>query len=183
MDLYQLRVKHDRQSVSLLGGSDNSEAAVASGLDWLARHQAVDGHWGPNCIGAEAGSTCEKDHPCDNAGQPFPVAQTGLAILAFQAGGHYYYNGRSYSNCVRKGLNWLVKNQNTDGALVTSPFSNVGLRAARGRPVRVPTCLPTSYYGSFMYEHGMAAFAPERSLRSCSGRKEDSRTLLSGGRE
>ena len=36
------------------------------------------------------------------------VALTGLAVLAFQAGGNYDFNDAEYSECVRCGLDWLV---------------------------------------------------------------------------
>ena len=60
------------------------------------------------------------------------MAYTGLALLAFQAGGHYYFNEQKYSEVVRRGLEWLVEHQRKDDGL----------------------------YGQFnMYEHGIATFA------------------------
>ena len=165
--LYRSRVQHDEHSVALLGGSKDSETGVAAGLDWLARHQADDGHWGPDCLTSEPASKCEQEHPCDAPGMPFPIAQTGLAILAFQAGGHYYFNERKYSGHVKKGLDWLVKQQHTDGALMTdeaqsgAPFPGVGgaLRIRTKSP-RLPRA-PVQFHRlrNFMYEHGIATFA------------------------
>ncbi|HET6881442.1 MAG TPA: hypothetical protein VFI31_14865, partial [Pirellulales bacterium] len=83
-----------------LGGTPQSQAAVDDGLNWLARHQAYDGHWGADCVGAGTSSRCEPQRACDGAGQPYEAAQTGLAVLAFQAGGHYYFNGQKYSETV-----------------------------------------------------------------------------------
>jgi hypothetical protein len=67
------------------------------------------------------------------------MAQTGLAVLAFQAGGHYSYNNSKYSDVVRRGLDWLAEHQHQDGALVT--------------PLQSPR------HGYYMYEHGIATFA------------------------
>ena len=36
--------------IGAYGGTAESEAAVRRGLDWLARHQASDGHWGPDAL-------------------------------------------------------------------------------------------------------------------------------------
>ena len=99
--LYAARTRADRNNwIGELGGSTESEQAVRAGLDWLARHQAVDGHWSD-------ASQCD-ERPCSSLNYNAPTAQTGLAILAFQAGGHYAFNGHEYSDHVRRGLNWLV---------------------------------------------------------------------------
>ena len=110
--LYGLRTAKNREEwVSYLGGSTESEAAVNAGLAWLARHQADDGHW------SDAGK-CEQDGPCQNLSTyGATVAETGLAVLAFQAGGNYYFNDRKYSDHVKRGLDWLVKQQKRDGCL------------------------------------------------------------------
>ena len=120
------------------GGTEQSEAAVRAGLDWLARHQAEDGHWGPDCLHAAPAGRCLPADVCSIGGSDHRVAQTGLAVLAFQAGGHYDFNENQFSECVRRGLDWLLRNQRDDG----------GFR----EPARGP--------GSCnMYEHGIAAFA------------------------
>ena len=69
------------------------------------------------------------------------MAQSGLALLAFQAGGHFYFNDRKYSPVVRRGLDWLVKHQQADGGLFPSRDRN------------------RMFERNYMYEHGMAAFA------------------------
>jgi hypothetical protein len=69
------------------------------------------------------------------------MAHTGLALLAFQAGGHYHFNNNLYSNAVRKGLDWLVTHQRPDGGLIGSNSSG------------------DRFHQQFMYEHGIAAFA------------------------
>ena len=71
------------------------------------------------------------------------MAHTGLAVLAFQAGGYYYFNDTRYSAAVRKALDWIVEHQKDDGALVGS----------------LPVAGPGGYHQYYMYEHGMATFA------------------------
>ena len=131
--LYGLRTLGNRQRwVGVYGGTANSELAVQEGLNWLARHQAPDGHWDNDCLRARPGGCCEEKSTCSTSGGDHAMAHTGLALLAFQAGGHYYFNGQKYSEVVRRGLEWLVEHQQKDDGL----------------------------YGQFnMYEHGMATFA------------------------
>jgi hypothetical protein len=145
LGLYAKRTREDRgEWIGRCGGSRRSEEAVAAGLAWLARHQAEDGSWANYCLGGEdPRSRCEKDGlPCTLPGDKYEMAGTGLTILAFQAGGHYDWNGRKYSGAVRRGLDWMVAHQRPDGALVS-------VRPAEGRP----------YYTNYMYDHGIAAFA------------------------
>ena len=133
--LYGTRTAPNReQLVRDLGGSKESEAAVNAGLAWLARHQADDGHW------SDTGK-CEKDGPCPDLQFGRPLAETGLAILAFQAGGHYAFNGRKYSNNVRRGLDWLVK-QHGQGPRGYGPFFSSGV-----------------LNNGDWYDHGIATFA------------------------
>lgn len=127
------------------GGTEQSQAAVEDGLNWLARHQAYDGHWGADCVGDGQSSRCEQQHACDGAGKPYEAAQTGLALLAFQAGGQYYFNGQKYSQTVERGLHWLVEQQ-SQGWLVGSQNLTLGLGGER-------------FQQHFMYEHAIATFA------------------------
>jgi hypothetical protein len=78
------------------------------------------------------------------------VAQTGLALLALQAGGHYYFNGHQYSNQVERGLRWLAIRQSPDGALL--PPIDHNFAVIRNGTVRETT-------EAWMYEHAIAAFA------------------------
>jgi hypothetical protein len=138
--LYAKRTQANREAwILAYGGSRESEAAVNAGLEWLARHQAKDGYWGPDCLQNHARSRCESDPHCQHGGGDFAVAQTGLAILAFQAGGHFHDNQRKYSENVRRGLDWLVRQQQKDGSLYKP---HTGTR-----------------HRHFMYEHGIGAFA------------------------
>ncbi|MFO0872228.1 MAG: carboxypeptidase regulatory-like domain-containing protein [Pirellulales bacterium] len=138
--LYAKRTQANREQwIVNYGGTPDSEKAVFAGLEWLARHQAADGHWGPDCLEGHANCRCEGHPQCSGNGGEFAVAQTGLAVLAFQAGGHFHDNNRKYSEHVRRGLDWLVAQQKPDGCLY---MPHLGTR-----------------HPHFMYEHGIASFA------------------------
>jgi hypothetical protein len=126
-----------KQWIGGFGGNGASEAAARAGLDWLARHQAEDGHWGPDCLSHQPNGRCKADKPCGGSGAEHAVAQTALAVLAMQAGGHYDFNKQDYSDRVRKGLDWLVTTQRDDGCFIN----------------------PHSAGRCNMYEHGIATFA------------------------
>jgi hypothetical protein len=98
------------------GGSARTEAAVREGLDWLVRHQSADGGWdgddfwrlcpaGDRCVG----SANEKDAD---------MGITGIALLAFLGAGHTHVDEGPYAESVRRGLNYLLRNQRTDGSLM-----------------------------------------------------------------
>ena len=142
-----------------------SEKGVDEGLDWLARHQHPDGYWANRCLGGHtAESRCEAGDPCTGAGKVCEMAHSGLSLLAFQAGGHYYFNHQKYSAVVRRGLDWLVEHQAKDGALV-------GTLATPRRGVYM--------HNYYMYEHGIATFALADACAAAkaSGVKPDSRYL------
>ena len=129
------------KEILALGGTPASQAAVAAGLDWLARHQAEDGHWGPDCMGGPQ-SRCEKGPACTVPGGDCRYAQTGLAILAFQAAGHFEFNERKYSKAVRQGLNWLVKHQTKDVLFVRNPSIAITCMNTESQPLPWPTPAP-----------------------------------------
>lgn len=143
--LYARRTLGDRKAwIGQYGGSEASETAVADALEWLARHQADDGSWSDRCIGTGSEAKCEKDAPCSGPGGPYEMALSGLALLAFQAGGHYDFNGNRYSENVRRALDWMIARQRSDGGLLGSKQDRTRRR---------------QFYPQFMYEHGIATFA------------------------
>jgi hypothetical protein len=134
--IYELRVAENKEELVLqFGGTKESEAAVAAALDWLARHQAKDGSWSNRYLTNGPQRVCDSDPHCRGGGGDFPFAQTGLALLALQAAGHFDFEKAEYSEHVRRGLDWLVDQQKKDG----------GLYGDSGR--------------TYMYEHGIATFA------------------------
>lgn len=125
--IFALRTAPDRKKIIVrLGGSPESEMAVEEGLAWLARHQSDNGSWSDQ-------GKCEQEQPCQHLKYNAAVAETGLAILAFQAGGNYAFNDQKYSRQVKRGLDWLITQQKQDGCLF-GPHST-------------------------WYEHGIATFA------------------------
>ena len=111
------------------GGSEESEAAVERGLNWLARHQSPDGRW---CLDRFA-QTGDCGGQCTAPGTRSDTAGTALALLPFLAAGHTHRRGE-YFEVVENGLDWLIENQQKDGS-----FRDCG--------------------GGRMYAHGQAAIA------------------------
>jgi hypothetical protein len=95
------------------GGTWQTEAAVARGLVFLARHQNPDGSWSLH----DFAKTPDCDGTCRGEGQVrSDVAGTALALLPFLGAGQTHRNGQ-YREEVRKGLQWLVQHQKYDGGL------------------------------------------------------------------
>jgi len=95
------------------GGTSATEAAVARGLVFLARHQNSDGSWSlhqfhqsPNC-----------DKTCTQPGNTHSdTAATALGLLPFLGAGQTHEEGK-YTQEVFAGLNWLLEHQKQDGDL------------------------------------------------------------------
>lgn len=68
------------------GGSDETERAVNSALDWLAAHQSPDGRWDSDGFDA----ACPRGDKCDGHAieRESDTGLTGLALLAFLGAGH-----------------------------------------------------------------------------------------------
>jgi uncharacterized protein YfaP (DUF2135 family) len=138
MGLYAKRTQTNRMGwIGQLGGNQASETSVSEALAWLARHQAPVGSWSDECLKPGSASfCCDEAAPCGNPGGHFDMAYTGISVLAFQAGGNYYFNHNKYSQQVRKGLDWIADHQMHNGMLSTG-----------------------GTHHDFMYEHGISAFA------------------------
>lgn len=93
--------------VRSMGGNSASEAAVAHGMRWLAKHQFQDGGWSfeheahPDCKGA-----CTQQGSLKGGCR---TGATGMALLAFLGGGHTHQNG-DYQKEVKNGVDFLLKN-------------------------------------------------------------------------
>ncbi len=87
------------------GGTEASEAAVASGLKWLVNHQNPDGSWSFDHVQAgSCGNSCTQPGSLKNK-----TGATGMALLAFLGAGHTHEQGH-YKEVVKKGINFLLKN-------------------------------------------------------------------------
>jgi len=95
------------------GGSVETEAAVAAGLRWLARHQSGDGRWSLDRF-SHAGDC---DGQCDGEGTESDVAATALALLPFLGAGQTQRQGM-YQDAVDRGLKWLLSRQRENGSLM-----------------------------------------------------------------
>ncbi|HEV3258224.1 MAG TPA: hypothetical protein VG013_15175, partial [Gemmataceae bacterium] len=87
------------------GGNTQSEAAVAGGLLWLARHQAPDGHW--SLDGFRRDAHCN----CTGPGQNQDIAATAFGLLPFLGAGQTHKataeGSTKYRKNVERGLKYL----------------------------------------------------------------------------
>jgi hypothetical protein len=115
-DLYKLRVMPNRSGIARQhGATPESEKAVQIALHWLANNQADDGRWNPAEHNAGRELSVQGRNRL-NAGSKADSGITGLALLAFLAGGHTHQTG-PYAENVRRGLEFLLSIQAADGAL------------------------------------------------------------------
>ncbi len=90
-----------------------AERAVASALDWLARHQNADGSWSLSDYRKQC-----KDQPCSGTSiLEADAAATALGVLPFLGAGQTHKGKGPYEQTIRKGLEWLVQHQAADGDL------------------------------------------------------------------
>ena len=98
--------------VEEMGGSRETERAVALALDWLARHQSADGRWDSDAF----------DDACGQCGGPsraeVDIATTGLSLLCFLATNHTHVDDGPYRDTVRRAIEWLVRQQGAGGSLL-----------------------------------------------------------------
>jgi hypothetical protein len=104
------------------GQTNASENAVTYGLWWLARHQGPEGGW--SCAGFHdrcSGGTCD-----DPGYSDYDAGVTGLSLLAFLGAGYTHLTHEQYvdpiskqsiryGEVVKKGVIWLMKNQDAEG--------------------------------------------------------------------
>jgi hypothetical protein len=128
--------------VSEGGGNKESEAAVASGLMWLALHQGQDGHWSMNNFNQMAR---EKPYPAGKiykydygaamglGTHPDEVAATSLALLPFLAAGQTHKASKDnneankYHKGILQGLTYLINKQNKTSGQLSGNFYAHGI--------------------------------------------------------
>lgn len=113
-EAYQQRDPEERSRRAIeMGGGPETEEAVELGLAFLASIQFPDGHWSLDAVPEEAGI----DLYAFNAGTMHgDTAATGLALLTFLGAGYTHLEGK-YEDNVRRGLTWLMNNQQSSGQL------------------------------------------------------------------
>ena len=115
-ETYKLRIAGDHVGAARAGGgSPQTEAAVQAALKWLAEHQGEDGRWEARRNEAGRG-TAPDGQSRPNAGADADTGMTGLALLALLGNGHTHLRG-DYRDNVRRGLNFLLRSQDSAGCL------------------------------------------------------------------
>ncbi len=93
------------------GGTAESEAAVAAGLRWLARHQNEDGSWSFDHTRSACTGLCTEPGTLRTC----QMGATGMALLCFLGAGQTQHEG-NYKDQVRRGIEYLVNNMRTGRA-------------------------------------------------------------------
>lgn len=121
-EAYKLRVAPDRPRLAQQqGASSESERSVKLALKWLAANQESDGRWSASRHGGGFETkTAGRDR--EGAGARADTAMTGLSLLSFLASGHTHRGGE-YDTTVRRGLEYLIRVQRSDGGLGGSAAS------------------------------------------------------------
>jgi hypothetical protein len=127
--------------VKIGGGNAISEAAVARGLEWLALHQAPDGHWSLSGFRQHAREkplgvpgrtfTCNCQGECNRQND---VAATAFGLLPFLAAGQTHRPSaqkvhQDYSKTVAAGLDFLLKKQDKNNGAFSRDMYAHGLAA------------------------------------------------------
>ena len=161
---YRLRsIARREETARRYGGTEASERAVETSLQWLALHQNPAGYWDADGFSemCPAGDRCtgrsgliridEENVDRQNAGRDADAGVTGLAILAFLGAGYTHEEGQ-YADQVDRALRWLVREQNSDGF-----FGDKATRYAK------------------MYCHAIATYAMAEALGMQTDRSSDHR--------
>mgnify|MGYP002682620655 FL=1 len=109
----------ENAAVEKLGGTNDAQRAVRTGLSWLARQQTSDGKW-----------ELHQGYP-DAAFKVIrtDTGATALALLAFLGAGHTAYHGE-HAPVVKKGLKWLVEIQDPETGDLHDQRQEEGRQAA-----------------------------------------------------
>ncbi|MCH2181487.1 MAG: hypothetical protein MK108_05730 [Mariniblastus sp.] len=120
-----------RSPGAVANAAPSTEAAIQSGLEFLARHQREEGGWSL--------SGFDQDSPLNEYQIESDTAATGLAVLAFQGAG-YNHREFKYAGQLQRALQWMVDHQQADGGLYVEANSQSNASAR-------------------MYSHAIAALA------------------------
>lgn len=101
-DFAQRAPEQRAELVEKMGGSEETERAVARALEWLRRVQEADGRWSSKNNGGEVNAD---------------TAMTGMALLCFLSAGHTHTRDGPYRDTVSRAIERLVSRQRADGNL------------------------------------------------------------------
>ena len=104
------------------GGTVQSEAAVELGLDWIARHQRMDGGWS-----LDTSIACEAPGCPPRMSMQSDAAATGLALLPLLGAGHTHVEKGRYQGTISRGLQSLLRSQQPDGSIYTGGSYNAAM--------------------------------------------------------
>jgi hypothetical protein len=110
---YAQRAPQRREEIlEEMGGSAETERAVAMALDWLARHQSRNGRWDGDRFDDRCGRCGGTQRvKCD-------IALTGLSLLCFTAADHTHVKDGPYRDVVDRAVRWLMDQQDDDGGFL-----------------------------------------------------------------
>ncbi len=91
---------------------DMSKPWVQRALDWLVKHQNSDGGWGERC-------ESYREPRLRGVGDS-TASQTAWAVMALVAG------GRTDSEAAKRGINYLISNQNSEGGWDEPEYTGTG---------------------------------------------------------
>ena len=91
--------------VARYGGNAASEAAVRAGLEWLSRHQNVDGSWSFDHVHKACQGSCSQAGSLKNS----QMGATAMALLSMLGSGETHFVG-NYREKVYKGFDFLLTN-------------------------------------------------------------------------
>lgn len=101
-DFAQRAPEQRSELVEKMGGSQETERAVARALEWLKRAQEPDGRWSSKKNGGEVNAD---------------TAMTGMALLCFLSAGNTHAQDGPYRETVSRAIDHLVSGQQADGNL------------------------------------------------------------------
>ena len=129
------------EAARIYGGTEGTEKAVEMALEFFARNQFPDGHWSidslPDSAGPEYRGAAVGQMNSDTAG-------TGLALLSFLGAG-YTHQDDKHRQTVRRGIEWLIANQQPGGELFTNQTDQT--RYARSYAHGIATIALCEAYG------------------------------------
>ncbi|MFO1062383.1 MAG: hypothetical protein U0892_00735 [Pirellulales bacterium] len=113
---YAMRLSGNRLELARpFGADEDTEAAVAAALKWLATAQSESGGWNAKQYGAGT-ETYALGEDRRGTGEKADTGVTGLALLAFLSAGHTHLEGE-HRDVVRRGIEFLIRSQMPSGDL------------------------------------------------------------------